>query len=62
VDEKEIYFGLDVFTKEPLDANSPLLEVKHTERLYLTPHIAWTSVEAREKLIASVVQNIQESL
>jgi len=62
VDEKEIYFGLDVFTKEPLDANSPLLAVKHTERLYLTPHIAWTSVEAREKLIASVVQNIQESL
>jgi len=62
VDEKEIYFGLDVFTKEPLDVNSPLLKVKNEERLYLTPHIAWTSVEAREKLIASVVQNIKESL
>jgi glycerate dehydrogenase len=62
VDERELYFGLDVFEKEPLPQESPLLEVKHPERLYLTPHIAWTSVEAREKLIASVCQNIQESI
>ena len=61
VDEKNIYFGLDVFTKEPLNIKSPLLEVKNKERLYLTPHIAWTSVEARDKLIASVVANIKES-
>ena len=61
VDEKNISFGLDVFTKEPLDIKSPLLSVKNKERLYLTPHIAWTSIEAREKLIASVVQNIKES-
>jgi len=61
VDEKNISFGLDVFTKEPLDIKSPLLSVKNKERLYLTPHKAWTSIEAREKLIASVVQNIKES-
>jgi len=61
VDEREIYFGLDVFEKEPLPAQSPLLAVKNPQRLYLTPHIAWTSVEAREKLIASVCKNIQES-
>jgi glycerate dehydrogenase len=62
VDERELYFGLDVFVKEPLPEDSPLLQVKKPERLYLTPHIAWTSVEAREKLIASVCKNIQESL
>jgi glycerate dehydrogenase len=62
VDERELYFGLDVFEKEPLPEDSPLLAVKNPERLYLTPHIAWTSVEAREKLIASVCQNIKESL
>ncbi|QOP44811.1 D-2-hydroxyacid dehydrogenase [Sulfurimonas paralvinellae] len=62
VDEKDIRFGLDVFAKEPLPEDSPLLQVKNSERLYLTPHIAWTSVEAREKLIASVCQNIKESL
>jgi len=62
VDERDIYFGLDVFSKEPLDINSPLLKVKNPQRLYLTPHIAWTSVEAREKLIQSIIKNIQESI
>jgi glycerate dehydrogenase len=61
IDEKNISFGLDVFTKEPLDINSALLKVKNKDRLYLTPHIAWTSVEAREKLIALVVKNIKSS-
>ncbi|WP_304545147.1 D-2-hydroxyacid dehydrogenase [Sulfurimonas microaerophilic] len=62
VDEKELYFGLDVFTKEPLSSESPLLSVKNKERLYMTPHIAWTSVEARDELIAGVIKNIKESL
>jgi glycerate dehydrogenase len=61
VDEKEISFGLDVFEKEPLPKESPLLHVKNKERLYMTPHIAWTSVEAREKLIARVCENIKSS-
>jgi len=59
VDEKNIYFGLDVLTKEPMIPNHPLLQVTNKERLYITPHIAWTSVEARDKLIASVIQNIK---
>ncbi len=62
IDEKNIYFGLDVFEKEPLPLESPLLSVKNSERLYMTPHIAWTSVEAREKLIASVCENIRTTL
>ncbi|WP_297440315.1 D-2-hydroxyacid dehydrogenase [Sulfurimonas sp.] len=61
VDEKDISFGLDVFSKEPLSQNSPLLTVKNKERLYLTPHIAWTSLEARQKLIQSVCENIKSS-
>ncbi|WP_428738606.1 D-2-hydroxyacid dehydrogenase [Sulfurimonas sp.] len=61
VDEKNIYFGLDVFAKEPLPSESPLLGVKNKERLYMTPHIAWTSVEARDELIAGVIKNIAES-
>lgn len=59
IDEKELYFGLDVLAKEPMIPNHPLLNVKNTERLYITPHIAWTSVEAREKLIAGVIENIR---
>lgn len=60
VDEREIYIGLDVFEKEPLPENSQLLKVKNKERLHLTPHIAWTSKEAREKLIEGVIANIKE--
>ncbi|MDF1878649.1 D-2-hydroxyacid dehydrogenase [Sulfurimonas sp. SAG-AH-194-C20] len=61
IDEKNISFGLDVLTAEPIRENHPLLNVKNSDKLYITPHIAWTSVEAREKLIAGVVQNIKES-
>ncbi len=60
VDEKEMYIGLDVFEKEPLPENSPLLQVKNSDRLHLTPHIAWTSEEARKKLIEGVIANIKE--
>jgi glycerate dehydrogenase len=37
----------------------PLLSIKKRDNLYITPHIAWTSVEAREKLIDSVIENIK---
>ena len=59
VDEKELYIGLDVFEKEPLSEDSPLLKVKNSDRLHLTSHIAWTSKEAREKLIEGVIANIR---
>lgn len=59
IDEKNISFGLDVLTKEPMRGNHPLLNVKNKENLYITPHIAWTSIEARDTLIASVVENIK---
>lgn len=59
IDVKEIYVGLDVLEKEPMTTPHPLMDVEHKERLYITPHIAWTSVEARDKLIASIIQNIK---
>ncbi len=62
IDEKNLSFGLDVLREEPMRENHPLLSVKNRENLYITPHIAWTSVEAREKLIASVALNIKETL
>jgi len=61
IDEKDIYFALDVLSKEPMRENHPLLNVKSKENLYITPHIAWTSVEARDTLIASIIQNIQDT-
>lgn len=59
VDEKNIFFGLDVLTREPMIENHPLLNVKNKDCLYVTPHIAWTSIEARDKLIASTIENIK---
>jgi len=59
VDEKNIYFGLDVLSKEPMVENHPFLSVKNANKLYVTPHIAWASVEARDKLIALVIENIK---
>ncbi|MDY0122078.1 MAG: D-2-hydroxyacid dehydrogenase [Sulfurimonas sp.] len=59
VDERELLFGLDVLEREPMRTDHPFLSVKNKDQLYITPHIAWTSKEAREKLIASVIENIQ---
>jgi glycerate dehydrogenase len=59
IDEKNIYFGLDVLSVEPMKENHPLLNIKEKQRLYITPHIAWASVEARDTLIDSVIQNIK---
>jgi len=59
IDEKNLSFGLDVLTAEPMQENHPLLSVKNIDNLYITPHIAWASVEARDKLIASVIENIK---
>lgn len=59
IDVKPIFVGLDVLAKEPMKMPHPLLDVKHPERLYITPHIAWTSREARERLIVATIENIK---
>ena len=50
--------ALDVFVKEPVPADNPLLHVKHPERLRLAPHAAWASVEARRRLVQQIADNI----
>lgn len=62
IDVKPIYVGLDVLAKEPMRSPHPLMSVSHPERLYITPHIAWTSREARTRLIAATIENIQTFL
>jgi len=58
LDRREIYAGLDVLEKEPIDSNNRLTQISHKERLLITPHIGWTSIEARERLIEGIVENI----
>ena len=50
--------GIDVFVQEPLPEDHPYLKMKHPERMRLSPHIAWASVEARERLISMMADNI----
>ena len=54
--------GLDVLEKEPINADNPLLKIKNKDKLFITPHIAWTSVEARKKLINEIAENIKSFL
>ena len=50
--------GVDVFVTEPLPEGHPYLKMKHPEKMRLSPHIAWASVEARERLIDIMAANI----
>ena len=52
--------GLDVLTKEPMDVKNPLREIKDSERLLITPHIAWASVEARIRLMKIIETQVEE--
>jgi glycerate dehydrogenase len=51
--------ALDVLTAEPISAASPLLKVRNTHKLFITPHIAWASRESRRELIARTAENIK---
>lgn len=52
--------GIDVFETEPLPADNPLLRVKNPNRLILLPHIGWGSIEARQRLLVMVANNIKD--
>ena len=52
--------GLDVLEIEPVKPDNPLLKIKNPENLIITPHIAWASVESRNRLIDKIYHNIRE--
>ena len=47
--------GLDVLAVEPPDEQNPLLKASNC---YITPHIAWATRAARERLLNVVVENV----
>lgn len=52
---------IDVYQKEPIDTSNPLLNPEISKKLILTPHIAWASKEARQKLVTIVAENIRST-
>ena len=52
--------GLDVLAVEPMSEANPLRRIKDSERLFITPHIAWASIEARTRLMKTIEGQIEE--
>ena len=52
--------GLDVLCEEPMSADNPLLKIKDSKRLLITPHIAWASVEARTHLMEIIHKQVKD--
>lgn len=57
-ERRNILVGLDVLSEEPLNPNSKINSMLDSERFFLTPHIAWSSTEARELLVQKIGLNI----
>lgn len=51
--------GLDVLEKEPIAKDNPLGQFMDSDRLIITPHLAWASVEARIRCVEGVYENIE---
>ena len=52
--------GLDVLSKEPMAEGNPLLKIKNSGKLLITPHIAWAGIEARMRLMDIIKNQILE--
>lgn len=51
--------GLDVLSEEPPSANNPLL---HAPNCILTPHVAWSSLAGRKRLMQTTAENVRAFL
>ena len=52
--------GLDVLAQEPMSEDNPLRAIKDSNKLIITPHIAWASVEARTNLMHIIYSQIED--
>lgn len=52
--------GLDVLDVEPMSSDNPLVRIKDSTKLIITPHIAWAAVEARQRLMKIIEGQIED--
>ena len=58
-DKKIAAYCADVLTEEPPRVDNPLLKQQNA---YITPHIAWATVEARVRLLQVAIENVRAFL
>ncbi|MDL2320086.1 D-2-hydroxyacid dehydrogenase [Alistipes sp. OttesenSCG-928-B03] len=51
--------AIDVYSYEPIVPENPLFSVRDKCKLQLTPHSAWTTAEAMQKLVGIIANNIR---
>lgn len=51
--------GIDVLTAEPIRKDNPLSRISDSSRLIITPHIAWATVEARQRCAEEILLNMK---
>lgn len=51
--------GLDVLCIEPMSPINPLRTIKDSQKLLITPHLAWASLEARTNLMQIIFEQIK---
>ena len=51
--------GIDVYTREPFPKDHPFYAIREHDRVCLTPHMAWGSVEARQRCLQEIILNIK---
>ena len=51
--------AIDVLEHEPMAADSPLFEISDSRKLFVTPHIAWATKEARERCMMETYYNLK---
>lgn len=51
--------GIDVLRVEPMEQDNPLLKLQDSNRIIITPHIGWATLEARSRCAREVFENIK---
>mgnify|MGYP001076479990 CR=1 FL=1 len=54
--------GLDVLEKEPITSDNLLGRIQDSNKLLITPHLAWATIEARTRIVEEVYRNVEAYL
>lgn len=54
--------GVDVYSTEPMQENSPYQKLLDRENVIFTPHMAWGAYDARQRCIDEIEENIKSFL